>query len=114
VVFGTLRTPPTGSLQANVAQGGSIRPLLPTDLPTQALAIAQEVDKAFSHVRHRIYSIDLGRDITDRWYIFELNPQPGLTSPGRGPETSVLYRAIADALVEAAEGSTLPRTVHPS
>ena len=72
-----LRTPPAGSLVANVARGGSIHMLTPQSLPRSARQLARKVDRMLARYHHRVYSVDVGYE-GKRPYIIEINGEPGL------------------------------------
>lgn len=97
----SIRLPPAGTFIANVAQGAAITLVPDERVPDEPRRIVGEIDRSFERYGTRIYSVDFGRSVSGRWYIFELNPQPGLTAPHRGPGTRHLYEAIAQALITA-------------
>lgn len=102
LAMSNIRIPSVGTLTANVARGAEVRLLRKEQVPQEPLRVAQEVDHALERYGTRIYSVDLGRDISSHWYILELNSQPGLIAPHRGSHTKELYAAIADALIAEA------------
>lgn len=55
---GTLRTPAPGEYRANVAQGGTEKHLLPSEIPQEAIRIARKIDRYFAGYP-RYYAIDL-------------------------------------------------------
>ncbi|MEK7136866.1 MAG: hypothetical protein AAB853_01145 [Patescibacteria group bacterium] len=97
----SIRLPPARTFVANIAQGAAII-LVPTEqVPDEPRRIVGEIDRSFEQYGTRIYSVDFGRSISGRFYVFELNSQPGLTAPHRGPGTLHLYEAVAQALITA-------------
>ncbi len=74
-----LRIPQEGSLLANVSQGGSKQVLPPDCIPAPVHHIIHTIDEAFAQFPTRFYSIDVGRDRSGQWKLFELNSQPGVS-----------------------------------
>jgi hypothetical protein len=95
VAFAFVRTPPEGSLVANLDRGGSIRLLDIDGLPSGALAIVEEVDRSLSRFPERVYSIDMGLHEEREWKIIELNAPPGLPWPEWGNEVFHFYDILA-------------------
>ncbi len=94
-----VRTPPDGSAVANLAQGGKII-LVPDDkIPPEALAIAMSIDAEIGKAGKRVYSVDMGLHDGREWKLFELNPQPGLTSMKWGEGVQRYYEYLADELL---------------
>lgn len=91
-----IRTPPTGSLVANVAQGGKEIPVPLDRIPADALALCKTVDTALQLYPDRCYSTDIGRETSGRWLIIELNAKPGPPKP----DGSERYRAFIDMLCD--------------
>lgn len=98
-----LRTPPSGKLLSNVSQGG-IMTVVPERLrPSGALDLVKEVDDKLTVFEHRLYTIDCGYDKSGRWYVFELNDQPGLITPEEcGPFKDEYYSRLAQYLIDCA------------
>lgn len=95
-----VRTPPDGTVVANVAQGGKII-LVPNEkIPSDALAIAMAIDAEMSDFGKRVYSVDMGLHEGREWKLFELNPQPGLTSMKWGEGVRKYYELLAEELLE--------------
>ncbi|MCF7836930.1 ATP-grasp domain-containing protein [Candidatus Gracilibacteria bacterium] len=92
------RTPPTGSLTANVAQGGASHEIALTDIPATARELAEKVDAKFASYR-RVYSIDLGFDENGEPKLIELNSQPALFSQKRGASFTKFQKKVADVLL---------------
>jgi glutathione synthase/RimK-type ligase-like ATP-grasp enzyme len=89
------RTPATGSLTANVAQGGASHEIALTDIPTTARELAEKVDAKFASYR-RVYSIDLGFNENGEPKLIELNSQPALFSQKRGTSFMNFQEKLAD------------------
>lgn len=81
IVLSHVRAPKTGSLLANVAQGGSIDEISLKNIPTFIIDIVKKIqlriDKKFEYP---IYSIDLGIQNKNELFVFELNDQIGFPS----------------------------------
>ncbi|MCF7846141.1 MAG: ATP-grasp domain-containing protein [Candidatus Peribacteraceae bacterium] len=92
------RTPPEGSLTANVAQGGSAHEIPLAKIPESAREIAEKVDAKFQSY-DRVYSVDIGFDETGTPKLIELNSQPALFSKTRGKQFAEFQNKLADALL---------------
>lgn len=81
IVLSHVRTPKSGSLLANVAQGGSIQevPLknIPAFITNIVKKIQANIDEKFNYP---LYSIDLGIQNKKELFVFELNDQIGFPS----------------------------------
>ena len=75
-----IREPKEGSYLANVSQGASIREFPVEDIPKGALEIFKMVEKELTWITKRIYCVDVARRKDGKWYLIELNSQPGLSS----------------------------------
>ncbi len=76
-VWAHVRTPPPGSFKANVAQGGGIQELDPSQLPASVKKIVNQIAQQFySQFENPSYSIDFGIGKNGP-LIFELNDQIG-------------------------------------
>lgn len=106
VVLCFVRTPPDGSLLANVAQGGRKIEVPVPNIPTEPLAVLKDVEAALSRFPRRVYSIDLGRNVDGTWKIIELNSMPGMTQAAEGPYSKRFQEALADLLVRSAKEAT--------
>lgn len=60
ILYSYVRTPPTGSLLANVSKGGTFAMVEPKQLPTSIIDITRTIDQSFSDIPHRFYGIDFG------------------------------------------------------
>ncbi len=99
VALSYIRTPPDGSLRANVAKGGKEIGIPVKKIPPGALDVVHIVDNHFKKFCRRIYSVDLGLDASGKWKIFELNSKPGLSETKRGPEYKKFLEKLADILM---------------
>ena len=92
------RTPPEGSLTANVAQGGESHEIPLAKIPAGARELAEKIDEKFVSYR-RVYSIDVGFDENGTPKLIELNSQPGLFSQERGKQFAEFQKKLADVLL---------------
>lgn len=92
-----------GSLISNVSKGGKEIEVLPEQRPADAMDIVMKVDERFKPMSiHRVFCVDLGRDVSGRWYIIELNSKPGLSVRGYGVTYPRYQDLLVNALVSAA------------
>lgn len=92
-----------GSLISNVSKGGKEIEVLPEDRPKEAMNIVMAVDKAFVPMsKHRVFCVDLARDVSGAWYIIELNSKPGLSVRNYGVTYPRYQDLLVGALVSAA------------
>lgn len=98
IVVSYIRTPPPGKMTANVSQGGQEIEVLPEQLPAEAKAIVEEVDKVFSKFARRAYSVDVGRNKDGSWKIIELNAKTGLSPASKGKHYERFLNRLADVL----------------
>lgn len=103
ITFCQYRTPPSGSLLANVSQGGTLKMVPLKDIPRGALDLFAVVENYMSRFPKRIYSVDMGRNIDGRWLIIEMNSKPGLNPVRFGPDYAVFQDRIASLLLDVAE-----------
>ena len=89
VLYSYFRTPPEGSLLANVSKGGRFEMIEPDTLP-------KEIDSVFSECGHRFYSIDFGYT-KDGPKIIEMNSELGLLPNAEHP----IFRTLKEKLAEA-------------
>ncbi len=90
-----IRTPPSGEFTANVSRGGKEIEIPLDQIPAEALALHTAIDEKLKPFGRRIYSIDLGRDASGRWFIIELNSKPGLEPSRTGKEYGPYLEALA-------------------
>ncbi len=102
IVSSYIRTPPEGSLVANVSKGGKEITVPIQKIPAEALEIYRVVDRSLEEFPTRFYSLDMGRDASGRWFIIELNSKPGAPNPFAAEEYDRYVKAVADLLVSAA------------
>jgi len=77
IVQSYVRIPKSGSLVANVAQGGTLKEISKESLPTSVLKIIKQVDLIFKKFGHRVYAVDFGLE-KDQPYLMEINRAPGM------------------------------------
>jgi hypothetical protein len=98
-VLAFVRTPPGDSFLANVSQGGKTVEVPIDAVPEEALKLFKRVDDAVERFARRIYSLDMGRDKSGKWYIIELNSKPALFSRDRGRAFLHFQEKLADFLL---------------
>jgi len=96
------RTPPQGSLLANVAGGGQMYFVTPEQIPAEPMGLFKEIDVYMSRYAERIYSVDMGRNSDGRWMIIEMNSRPGLLPRHTGKAAETFQIAVADMLTRLA------------
>ena len=99
LVIAYVREPKAGSYLANESQGGTLTEVSLSKLPREVLAIGNVVDESLQRFPHRVYSIDLGRDRSGQWKLFELNSKPGLDPVGKYPGAERFMQALVDVLL---------------
>jgi glutathione synthase/RimK-type ligase-like ATP-grasp enzyme len=99
IVLCFARTPPPGKLLANVAQGGKKIEVRISDIPADALAIKDRIEREFSKFPRRVYSIDCGRTANGEWKIIELNSKPGVTCRSEGTTNVYFQESLANMLL---------------
>ncbi|MBP9773818.1 MAG: hypothetical protein KBD00_04285 [Candidatus Peribacteraceae bacterium] len=93
-----IRTPKSGSLLANIGQGGSLFQIPVEKIPVDAKEILQKVETRFSQFPTRVYALDMCRQKNGAWTIIEINSQPGL--PERiEPNFLLFLNTLADLLL---------------
>ena len=98
VFGGMIRTPAPGEYRANLAQGGSVRHLTPTEIPPAALELALEID-CFFEKYPRYYALDFA-NTTNGWKLIELNNKPGLSPSAVSAQAKLVIENLADYLIE--------------
>ena len=78
IVHSYIRQPATGSLLANIAQGGSVTLLELSQIPDSVLAITSVIQQRLAVFFPAIYTIDFLFDADGRPWIIELNTKPGM------------------------------------
>ncbi len=99
VLYSYVRTPPKGSLLANVAKGGTFRMVELSKLPRELIDIVNSVDADFRDCGHRFYSIDFGYT-TDGPKIIETNGMLGLLPNKDHPIFKTLKEKLAHVFME--------------
>lgn len=78
IIMAALRTPPAGSLLANVALGGSIEEIDLSRIPENILVVATDIATRLEHLfPWQCYSIDFGIHNQEKPYLFEINDRIG-------------------------------------
>lgn len=94
IVYSYYRTPPTGSLLANVARGGTFEVVPVEKIPNIFLPVVKEVDAHMSGIKHRFYGIDLA--LTQQGpKIIEMNSRMGVLPNKDHPVFAELKRKQA-------------------
>lgn len=96
-LYSYYRTPPSGSLKANVAQGGSFSMVDVSRIPADFLDILQKIDAIFSHLPHRFYGIDVALTPTG-YKLIEMNSRLGLLPNKDALEFLILKQKLAEVL----------------
>ncbi len=99
IVMAFIRTPPTGSLLANVARGGQTIEVSLEKIPTLARRLAKKIDQRLARYPHRVYSIDLGFVGANTPKLVELNSEPALFAAARGKAFLLFQKKLALALM---------------
>lgn len=99
IVLSYIRTPPEGSLRANVSKGGKEVEVPLEHVPHEALAIKKVVDEEFKRFNRRVYSIDCARHVTGDYLVIELNSKPGLSPARLGKYHKNWLERLSDALL---------------
>jgi len=82
IVWSHYRTPPAGSLKANVATGGSLNEVSIKMIPENIAEISEKIAEEFyEKYDNPLFSVDFGVDREGTPYIFEINDQIGLPRP---------------------------------
>lgn len=96
----SVRQPRPGDFLANTARGGSIRFLPIDDLPADLIST---MDSVIDKVRHICYdyfiSIDFFRS-ADRWFLIEINDQPGLPAGSMSIVSDDLNRHFLQSIIQ--------------
>ncbi|MCL2444989.1 ATP-grasp domain-containing protein [Candidatus Saccharibacteria bacterium] len=79
-IHGLLRYPTNpDELRTNLYLGGKVQALFINQIPTDAIKLAQEIDRRFQTDSPRFFAADFGFD-GQNWKLFELNNMPGIWS----------------------------------
>lgn len=98
-----IRTPPKGSLRANVSKGGKEIEVKIDKIPAGAMALFKAIDKTLEKYPYRVYSVDMGLDADGSWKLFELNSKPALSARATGESYIRFEQLMAEALIAAAK-----------
>jgi glutathione synthase/RimK-type ligase-like ATP-grasp enzyme len=99
IIMCFFRTPPKGSLLANIALGGKTIVINNDHIPKSVLKIAKEVNQYLSQYGDRIFSVDFG--FAKGWpKIIELNSNVGLLVSSRGAEFKVFMKKLTKLLLK--------------
>lgn len=97
IIYSFYRTPPEGSLLANVAQGGSLTIISKEKIPEETFKIAKTIQKKFKN--NYCFGVDVGF-VKGKPKIIELNSQVALFSPKRGKEFAIFMEKLAKILTK--------------
>ena len=95
-VFCLVRTPPPGSLISNISIGGRGIEVDIEDLPTDLLALTEDITSKLDHMSPFFWSIDFA-NTPDGYKIIELNSHPGISSTNL---TRVFTHALLQEIME--------------
>ena len=84
IVLAFVRTPPPGSLLANVARGGSTTEVPLQNIPAKVQEIFSAVDASIQQYDKRLYCIDFLLAEQKQWKLLEMDAYPALFSRERG------------------------------
>jgi glutathione synthase/RimK-type ligase-like ATP-grasp enzyme len=98
-----IRTPPKGSLRANVSKGGKEIEVPLDHIPKGAMELFHTIDATLEQYPYRVYSVDMGLDADGSWKLFELNSKPALSARSTGKSYIRFEQLMADALIAAAK-----------
>lgn len=99
ILYSYVRTPPAGSLLANVSKGGTFAMVDLEKLPPIIVNIAQTIDRSFSDIPHRFYGIDFGYTPQGP-KIIEMNTELGLLPNSDHPIFKILKEKLARIFME--------------
>jgi glutathione synthase/RimK-type ligase-like ATP-grasp enzyme len=99
MIYSYVRTPPTGSMLANVALGGHWEMIDVSRLPQDVVDIAMQVDQRFKDIPHRFYGIDFVYTKDGPW-IIEMNAELGLDMNEDDPIYIKVKHKLAKVLIE--------------
>ncbi|OGJ58442.1 hypothetical protein A2635_02320 [Candidatus Peribacteria bacterium RIFCSPHIGHO2_01_FULL_51_9] len=119
IVLSYIRTPPPHKFTANVSQGGREIEVMRDMVPSAVEEIVAVVEKKFRQFPHRLYTIDMGLDVSGRWEVFELNARPGFSPMETGKSYPPFYERLCDFLLSihksgASGGATASSSSSPS
>lgn len=100
--YSYVRTPPKDSLKANVALGGTMKIIKRQQIPEPFLEVLRHVDTKMSHIKPRLYGIDLALTPNGP-RIIELNSKVGLLENAAGEVYKGFKEKVVTVLLEMAE-----------
>lgn len=103
IVLSYIRTPPPHKFTANVSQGGKEIEVLRDMVPSEVEKIVAIVEEKFRQFPRRLYTVDMGLDVSGRWKVFELNTRPGFSPLETGKSYPPFYRRLCDFLLSASK-----------
>lgn len=106
-IFSYVRTPPQGSLTANLSQGGAGLPVALAQVPQAVLAMIEKIDVQFQDFT-RVYSLDFCLGADAEFKLIELNAQPAMISRKYLPEYAIFQQKLAEVLVHG----EIPRVIN--
>lgn len=106
VISSYVRQPKPGGYRSNLFLGGSLIFIDNTAIPKKALESSMKIDaKLADNFPERLYSVDMMRSKSGKWYLVELNSSVGLRASYRFPTPAAQLREnLADQLVRMAKG----------
>lgn len=97
LVHSYIRIPAKGSLLANLSQGGSIKIISSSQLPSSLKDLVSTVQDSLQTFENKIYTIDIMFDENQKPWIIELNSMPGLFfAENQRKEMKLVYKSIID------------------
>ncbi|HRH23799.1 MAG TPA: hypothetical protein PK295_04180 [Candidatus Magasanikbacteria bacterium] len=99
ILYSYFRTPPVGSLLANVSKGGRFEMVDIQKLPSDIVTIAKQVDSRFMNLTHRFYCIDFGYTPKGP-KIIEMNSEVGLLPNKDGKVFAKLKEKLAQVFMD--------------
>jgi len=96
IIVAFVRTPPPGSLLANLTLGGGIKEIPISKIPAGAKSIFEKIDQNLKKYEKRIYSVDLLFTEKKEWKLIEINTFPGLQIRDRGAGFLKFQEKLAD------------------
>jgi glutathione synthase/RimK-type ligase-like ATP-grasp enzyme len=101
ILYSYYRTPPAGSLLANVSLGGRFEMIEPSRIPRQFREAVTEIDQHFASYPHRFYGVDFALT-QDGPKIIEMNAKLGLLPNSDHPIFAELKKKLAQAFHDLA------------
>lgn len=95
-----LRIPADNSYIANISRGAKEQLISLTDIPQSTTHLIQSVDKIFSNISSRLYTVDIMYEDNKPW-IVEMNDTPGMPDIAVQPFTDDYYNTLLDFLASS-------------